>query len=150
MEQQPSSDNRRAENTSEVIATALKDTDTFQWLKDEIVTLDASERQVFLEALQAVERMLGLESERPSLKAIIKEMGPTVACGAIAFLILLPFIGPAAAAAGPAFTTPMLLAQDAVQLRQEKRKLIGRVRELRDAVIDTGKRDAQALRGRSS
>lgn len=96
-------------------------------------TFDANQRQEFLAALDACERYLGLDSERLKGKEVFKALKPAGIGTAVAFVVLGIMMPPALAyvAHGGAVSATIGL----LGARFDKRAVIGRLRQLRSAVL---------------
>ena len=123
------------------IASGLEKPENLEALKSAMAKFDARDQQFFLEGLQVIEQFSKLENERLDLKTILKALAPSGGAAVVAGLLLWPLVGPDAALGassigGGAASIGSLLGE-----RDRKRAIIARVRELRNAVIDVGKKE---------
>jgi len=128
------SSNGEKRQSRQNIREALESRDRLEDLKSAVGTFDSAERQIFLEALQAVERSMNLETERLDIRAALRELSPVAVGSAMGYLIMLALIPPAAAA-GAIVGGSLLGSRNLLAARNQKREIIGRLRELRDAAI---------------
>lgn len=122
------------------IAKSISDDPSLSALKEYIPHLNATQRQAFLEALQGAGRYFKLENERLDLKVVLENIGIAGAGAIASYLLLLVLFPPAAslgaAALGGSGVGSGLLLGD----RLKTRRMIARLRQLRDAVVDAGRK----------
>jgi hypothetical protein len=132
------------------IASALESSENLAKLKEAIADFDANDRQVFLEGLKVIEDFLNLDSEALDTRqilAVFKSLGISgLAAFAIVNLVAAALAPPTVSAtvpglAGVMLSSGVMLPTIALKKMKQKREVIAKIRELRNAVIDVGKRE---------
>lgn len=118
------------------IASAADDQEHLRALKNQIYTLNARDRQLFLAGLQATERFLKLHNLWPEPATLFEELKISGIGGAIIFAILsivFPIEASLAVAAG---STAGRLGRVFLDERDRKSRAIERLKDLRDTVME--------------